>query len=116
MNRLLTNFFFALVLFLAHADAEETYVGTFIHYEGAEYESTFVPCGADEVWTVLESADQKLLIERATAVESREIVVVLILDVTPIDKDKYPQSHYTGVAKVISIIDAEESQTYCERK
>jgi hypothetical protein len=116
MNRLLTNFFIALVFYSAPAGAEDTYVGTFIHYEDAEYESTFVPCGTIEVWKVLDSADQRLLIERAMTIERREIVVALILDVTPIDKDKYPQSHYTGVAKVISIIAAEENQTSCERQ
>jgi hypothetical protein len=96
------------------AKAAETYHGTFVHFEDAEYESTFIPCGPEEVWKILDGPSQTLLIARAMATESREILVSLVLQVTPIDKSKYPQSHYSGTAQVVRIVDSEEAQRPCE--
>ena len=98
--------FVLLTLVPIHMHAAETYHGAFIHYEGAEYESAFIPFETEEVWGILGGPNQQQLVARAMATKSREIQVSLILDVTPIDKTKYPQSHYSGTAKVVQILES----------
>jgi len=65
--------------------AAETYRGTFVHYEGAEYESTFIPCSSEEIWNILNGPEQQLLVARAMDIDSREIFVTLVLEVKPVD-------------------------------
>ncbi len=102
--------------------AETTeYKGKYLRYEGAEYESAFIPCGVEGVWLLERGESLKNLVSLYSQHEKNkfgEIHVVLNLNVTPIDKKLYPNSHYTAFASVEGIIHSKSGTEsgYCDEK
>ena len=96
-----------LVSITAAANESVEISGTYLRYEGAEYESALLPCSSDEVWWLEGGAAYNDLIEIYQASiknEYGEILVSLRLSVTPTDRTKYPNSHYDASATVDSIL------------
>ena len=93
-----------------NASSTEVFDGLYLRYEGAEYESAFIPCKVSGVWFITgEEALEQLKIKYSNLPHSKygEIWASLELVVEPIDKDENPNSHYEAVATVVSIINAE---------
>jgi hypothetical protein len=93
-------------LLLASSDSQPL-VGKYIRYEEAEYESAFIPCGSEEVWPIEGGPAFTELVEgynKAPKNQYGEVMVALYLKLTPIDKNKYPQSHYAGIATVANVV------------
>lgn len=102
------NLTILLLLFspaLASSEATEI-AGLYLRYEGAEYESAFIPCHKNEVWWLEGGIAYDDLVDkyRASAKnEFGEILVSLRLKVEPTDRAKYPNSHYHASATVMAV-------------
>ena len=92
---------------MTHTHESPGLSGRFTRYEGAEYENAFIPCGSKDVWSLEGGPALKELVKgysKAAKNQYGEVMVTLRLDVTPVDKTKYPQSHYAAVAAVASVV------------
>jgi hypothetical protein len=81
--------------------------GQYLRYEGAEYESAFIPCGRKEVWDVSGGPALENLIRQYRAAPQDAyggVMVTLKLRVTPTDKREYPNSHYKAEADVYEVV------------
>ena len=88
--------------------------GTYLRYEGAEYESALLPCNSDEVWWLEGGAAFDDLIEiyqSSVKNEYGEILVSLRLSVTRTDRTKYPNSHYDASATVDSVLSTSSNKS-----
>ena len=99
---------FPLLFFCSALSSNEgtEFSGLYLRYEGAEYESAFIPCHTNEVWWIEGGAayDELVNIYRAsTKNEFGEILVSLELNVERIHKTKYPNSHYDASATVSTV-------------
>lgn len=82
--------------------------GKYLRYEGGEYESAFIPCAGNEVWSLNGGVAYSELVQkyRASAANKYgELLVTLQVTVTAIDKRKYPNSHYAATATVDRIVE-----------
>ena len=82
--------------------------GEYLRYEGGEYESAFIPCAKNEVWSLNGGAAYSELVQKSRASPTNkygETFFTLQLTVTPIDKQEYPNSHYAATATVESIVE-----------
>lgn len=94
------------VIFLAAIDNQEL-TGKYLRYEGAEYESSFIPCGSKEVWLLEGGPAFKNLVDGYSMTPKNqydEVMVVVRLNVTRIDQNKHPQSHYSATATVSGVV------------
>ena len=73
--------------------------GLYFSYNGAEYEDAFVGCGSKEIWKMGKNEIHRELDELYGSMNlSRhgEMVISARGHYTPIDRTRYPNSHYSG--------------------
>lgn len=81
--------------------------GKYLRYEGGEYESAFIPCGKNEVWSLNGGAAYDELVQTyrtSTTNKYGELLITLQLTVTTINKSQFPNSHYAATATVDRIV------------
>jgi len=99
---------------------DEQVKGLYFRYEGAEYESAFTPCSADTIWQVEGDEAFKKLVELYNSKSSAlslfgEMFVEAKGRFLPIDKTRFPNSHYAGVFRVRGVIShSTDDQTIAE--
>ena len=81
--------------------------GLYVNYEGAEYERTFIPCNTDGAWWVdggVAFNELTSLYRSSTLSKYGELYVELEGKFIPIDKAKYPDSHYSGDFQIVKLV------------
>ena len=98
--------FLPSLLLVASATTQQV-TGQYLRYEGAEYESAFIPCGRKEVWDLGGGPALEKLIRKYRAAPRDAyggVMVTLKLHVTPTDRGRYPNSHYEAEADVYEVV------------
>jgi hypothetical protein len=90
--------------------------GSYYRDGGGEYESAFSPCSLREVWHLEGGAAYEDLVHKYGTLKKNKhqgILVTLQLNVTPIDKTEYPNSHKAAIASVERIVSFGNSADVC---
>ena len=99
-----------LVIDSKSANAKNEVVqGIYLNYKGAEYESTFYPCNSSEVIHIKSTAafdELQILYNKLQHTKYGEILVKLEMDSVKVNKQKYPNSHYTIIATVLKVLES----------
>ena len=81
--------------------------GLYFSYKGAEYENAFVRCGSSEIWMIRKDGVYHTLEElyRSTNLSQYgELFIEIRGDYAAIDRDRYPNTHYSGTLTIQRII------------
>ena len=87
--------------------------GTYLRYEGGEFESAFFPCMNSEVWSIEGGTALDSLVDyyrNSKANGMGEIRALLELVVSPVNESEAPNSHFDAVAEVTAIISISEDK------